>query len=95
MFDTNTQYALNKRNPKAIIYIDAFGEQTEISPEALGEEVFAQWKTLIDTDLHEEEKADHIYHDQCHYKCQNKIEYSTCCNYRNTCPHRFIIKIAW
>lgn len=63
MFDTNTQYALNKRNANAIVYVDAFGEKTEISPEALGEASFAQWKALIDNDLHEEEKADHIYHD--------------------------------
>lgn len=63
MFDTNTQYALNKRNPKAIVYIDAFGEKTEISSEALGEEEFARWKALMDTELHAEEKEDHIYHD--------------------------------
>ena len=62
MFDTNTQYALNKRNVNAIVYVDAFGEQTEISPEVLGEEEFAKWKVLMDAELHEEEKEDHIYH---------------------------------
>ena len=63
MFDTNTQYALNKRNANAIVYIDAFGEKAEISSEALGEEEFARWKALMDAELHEEEKEDHIYHD--------------------------------
>ena len=63
MFDTNTQYALNKRNANAIVYVDAFGEKTEISPEALGEDEFARWKALMDAELHEEEKEDHIYHD--------------------------------
>ena len=63
MFDTNTQYALNKRNANAIVYVDAFGEKTEISPEALGEEEFDRWKALMDAELHEEEKEDHIYHD--------------------------------
>ena len=63
MFDTNTQYALNKRNANAIVYVDAFGEKTEISPEALGKEEFARWKALMDAELHEEEKEDHIYHD--------------------------------
>lgn len=62
MFDTNTQYALNKRNANAIVYVDAFGEKTEISPEALGEDEFARWKALIDAELHDEEKEDHIYH---------------------------------
>lgn len=63
MFDTNTQYALNKRNANAIVYVDAFGEKTEILPEALGEDEFARWKALMDAELHEEEKEDHIYHD--------------------------------
>ena len=63
MFDANTQYALNKRNANAIVYVDAFGEKTEISPEALGEEEFTRWKALIDAELHEQEKEDHIYHD--------------------------------
>ncbi len=63
MFDTNTQYALNKRNANAIVYVDAFGEKTEISPKALGEDEFARWKALMDAELHEEEKEDHIYHD--------------------------------
>lgn len=62
MFDTNTQYALNKRNANAIVYVDAFGEKTEISPAALGEAEFARWKALIDAELHAEEKEDHIYH---------------------------------
>ena len=63
MFDTNTQYALNKRNPKAIVYIDAFGEKTEISADALGEEGFSKWKAMMDESLHEQELEDHIYHD--------------------------------
>ena len=63
MFDTNTQYALNKRNVNAIVYIDAFGEETEISPETLGDEEFARWKALMDAELHEEEKENHIYRD--------------------------------
>ena len=61
MFDTNTQYALNKRNANAIVYVDAFGEKTEISTEALGEDEFAKWKALIDAELHVEEKEDHVY----------------------------------
>jgi predicted DNA-binding protein YlxM (UPF0122 family) len=63
MFDTNTQYALNKRNANAIVYIDAFGDKTEISPKSLGEDEFARWKALMDAELHEEEKGDHLYHD--------------------------------
>lgn len=63
MFDTNTQYALNKRNPKAIVYIDAFGEKTEISADALGKEDFSKWKAMMDESLHKQELEDHIYHD--------------------------------
>ena len=63
MFDTNTQYALNKRNPKAIVYIDAFGKKTELSADVLGKEDFSKWKAIMDESLHKQELEDHIYHD--------------------------------
>ena len=78
MFDTNTQYALNKRNANAIVYVDAFGEKTEISTEALVEDEFAKWKALIDAELHVEEKEDHVYHNHTstEFACAN----SSCCD---------------
>ena len=63
MFDTNTQYALNKRTADAIVYVDAFGKRIEVTAEGLDAEEFAIWKELLDEDLHNTEKEDHIYHD--------------------------------
>ena len=63
MFDTNTQYALNKRTADAIVYVDAFGKRIEVTADGLDAEEFAIWKELLDEDLHNTEKDDHIYHD--------------------------------
>ena len=63
MFDTTTQYALNKRNKNAIVYVDVFGEKTEISLDTLGKEEFLKWKTMMDESLHREELENHIYYD--------------------------------
>ena len=63
MFDTNTQYALNKRNTKAIVYVDAFGKQIEVTSDGLDDEEFSIWKELLDEDSHNIEKDDHLYHD--------------------------------
>ena len=37
--------------------------------------------------------TDHRNENYGSYKCKNKIKYRTCGNYRNSCPHRLIIKI--
>ena len=47
MFDTNTQYALNKRTADAIVYVDAFGKRIEVTADGLDAEEFAIWKELL------------------------------------------------
>ena len=45
MFDPKSDYALNKKDPSAIVYIDAFGTLTRLTPaDFSGPEEFQRWK---------------------------------------------------
>lgn len=62
MFQYTTDYSLNKKEPCAIIYQDAYGNVirlTEMDFES--KEEFQRWKTWLDDNSHAQEKAEHIY----------------------------------
>ena len=62
MFDPKSDYALNKKDPSAIVYIDAFGTLTRLTPADFSDpEEFQRWKAWSDNNYHELEKMDHIF----------------------------------
>ena len=62
MFDKNSNYALNKRDPEAIVYKSATGLHIRLTREDFDtEEEFLAWKLWSDQDLHEEEKENYDY----------------------------------
>ena len=62
MFDPKSDYALNKKEPNAIVYIDSEGTLTRLTSEDFAStEEFHQWKAWSDTDYHELEKKNHIF----------------------------------
>ena len=63
MFNKESDYALNKRNPDAIIYKDTQGEESILTREDFASEVeFRRWKDLSDEEYHTIEKSDHRHH---------------------------------
>ena len=62
MFNRKSSYALNKKDPNAIVYIDANDVIIRLTREDFAsEEEFLKWKSLSDADYHASEKEDHIY----------------------------------
>ena len=62
MFDPKSDYALNKMDPEAIVYIDSEGTLVRLTLEDFASpEEFQQWKEWSDSNYHELEKNDHIY----------------------------------
>lgn len=62
MFNYKTEYALNKKEPMAIVYQDAYGNFIRLTEtDFKSMEEFQYWKTLLDDSSHEEEKAEHIH----------------------------------
>lgn len=62
MFNYKTKYALNKKDPLAIVYQDAYGNIIRLTEADFeSREEFQHWKTLLDDSSHEEEKAEHIH----------------------------------
>mgnify|MGYP004525003107 FL=1 len=62
MFNYKTEYALNKKDPLAIVYQDAYGNLIRLTEADFeSKEEFLYWKTLLDDSSHEEEKAEHIH----------------------------------
>lgn len=62
MFNYKTEYALNKKEPLAIVYQDAYGNITRLTEADFeSKEEFQHWKTLLDDISHEEEKAEHVH----------------------------------
>lgn len=62
MFDPKSDYALNKIDPEAIVYIDSEGTLVRLTSKdfaSLAE--FQQWKEWSDSNYHELEKANHIF----------------------------------
>ena len=61
MLDTASIYALNKKEPDAIIYTDADKNMIRLTREDFNtEEEFLRWKDWSDTDYHLLEKRDHV-----------------------------------
>ena len=62
MFNRKSSYALNKKDPNTIVYIDANDVIIRLTREDFAsEEEFLKWKSLSDADYHASEKEDHIY----------------------------------
>ncbi len=62
MFNYKTEYALNKKEPLAIVYQDAYGNIIRLTEADFeSKEEFQHWKTLLDNISHEEEKAEHVH----------------------------------
>lgn len=61
MHRKKSDYALNKLNPDAIVYIDAEGRTDRLTREDFNsEEEFLRWKKWSDENYHEMEKKQHI-----------------------------------
>lgn len=61
MFDKKSVYALNKKDPNAIVYPDAHGSLIRLTRnDFTSEEEFKYWKDWSDANLHTEEKGDHV-----------------------------------
>lgn len=53
MFNTASDYAINKKNPNAIVYVDVKGNTTILTKKDFAtEEDFCYWKKLSDEDYH-------------------------------------------
>ncbi len=60
MFNKNSVYALNKKDPDAIVYPSASGKPVRITRDDFpSEEEFLAFKAWSDENFHEEEKLDH------------------------------------
>ena len=63
MFDRKSDYALNKKEPDAVVYKSATGVHTRLTrADFASEEEFLKWKEWSDEDYHATEKADHAYY---------------------------------
>ena len=63
MFDPKSDYALNKKDPSAIIYIDAFGTLSRITPADFSDpEEFQRWKAWSDESYRQIENAGIAFH---------------------------------
>ncbi len=61
MFDSQSDYALNKRDPEAIVCKSVTGVHIRLTREDFSsEEEFLFWKEWSNEDYHSEEKSDHI-----------------------------------
>ena len=62
MFNRKSIYALNKKDPDAIVYMDANEVIVRLTREDFAsEEEFLKWKALSDEDYHVSEKEAHVY----------------------------------
>ena len=62
MFNPKSDYALNKMDPEAIVYIDSLGTLVRLTLEDFASpEEFQRWKEWSDNNYHEREKQDHIF----------------------------------
>lgn len=62
MFQYKTDYALNKKEPRAIVYQDSYGDNIRLTETDFeSKEEFQRWKEWLDDNNHAQEKAQHIY----------------------------------
>ena len=61
MYDNKSNYALNKKDPDAIVYTDADRHIIRLTREDFDTEAdFLKWKAWSDENYHDEERADHV-----------------------------------
>ena len=61
MFNKKSSYALNKKDPDAIVYMDANEVIVRLTcKDFASEEEFLKWKSLSDEDYHASEKEAHV-----------------------------------
>ena len=61
MFDKKSSYALNKKDPNAIVYSDAGRHIIRLTRKDFDTEAeFLKWKTWSDQDYHTEDKGDNV-----------------------------------
>ena len=66
MFNRKSSYALNKKGPDAIVYMDANEVIIRLTrKDFASEEEFLKWKALSDEDYHASEKAAHVQSHAC------------------------------
>lgn len=63
MFDKKSDYALNKREKNAIVYISVTGPALLTRAEFASEDEFMRWKHWSDNDYHTTEKSGRSYYD--------------------------------
>ena len=62
MFNRKSNYALNKKDASAIVYIDAYESIIRLTCEDFSsEEEFQKWKSWSDAEYHISEKRDHVH----------------------------------
>lgn len=62
MFNHKSDYAINKKDSDAIVYLAADGSTTRVTrSEFSSEDEFLFWKALSDADYHALEKSDHVH----------------------------------
>ena len=66
MFDPKSDYALNKKDPEAIVYHSATGVHIRLTRENFAsEEEFRLWKDFSDDDYRDIENAGRTYRNNC------------------------------
>ena len=62
MFNSQSDYALNKKDSAAIVYQDAYGVITRLTEESFAsKKEFRKWKNWMNMKCHSEEKKEHIH----------------------------------
>lgn len=76
MFNPKSDYALNKKNKKAIVYMDANGKVTKLTADDFASvKEFRNWKNWSDMKYHTADNKDHRYqrHSYAIEYCENSI----------------------
>lgn len=61
VYDKKSNYAINKKDPEAIVYTDADKHIIRLTRKDFDTEAdFLQWKAWSDENYHDEEKSDHV-----------------------------------
>lgn len=62
MLNPKSNYALNKKNKKAIVYMDAYGKITKLTADDfVSVKEFRNWKNWSDMKYHTADNKDHLY----------------------------------
>ena len=64
MLNRNSIYALNQKDPQAIVYTDAMGNLIRLTQaDFASSDEYRHWKAMSDEDYHCSEKRNHVYSD--------------------------------